>query len=209
MITAGRNHPRLYSGTADVLARERRRIAADVHDLIMQDLALALGSARTLADTAVETAPASVVVAAGERALAAAREMVDSLMEGPSKPVAEAVETGARLAARHTPLSFVATGIASGAPEPEQATLHALVHVAREAVTNAVKHGLPAAIEVCLGYAQEWHLRVRDDGRGFDPKGGGGGFGLHSMRRQAEALGGALWVTSGPGLGTTVEVVLP
>ena len=38
---------------ADLLAVERRRIAADVHDLIMQDLALALANARTLADDGV------------------------------------------------------------------------------------------------------------------------------------------------------------
>ena len=50
---------------ADLLAGERRRIAADVHDLIMQDLALALANARTLADDGVRDPLASTVVAAG------------------------------------------------------------------------------------------------------------------------------------------------
>jgi signal transduction histidine kinase len=55
-------------------------------------------------------------------------------------------------------------------------------------------------------------LRVRDDGQGgdFDATGaGGGGFGLQSMHRRAQALGGSLRVTSAPEAGTTVEVVLP
>ena len=46
--------------------------------------------------------------------------------------------------------------------------------------------------------SDEWRLTVRDNGRGFDAYvcDGGGGFGLASMRRQAEALGGVLRVRS-------------
>jgi signal transduction histidine kinase len=123
-------------------------------------------------------------------------------------PVVETVEAGVRIAARHTPLSFDADGVPAGA-QPDQATLDTLVHVAREAVTNAIKHADPIAIEVVLEYADEWRLRVRDDGRGFDASDAGGGFGLESMNRHAHALGGSLRVTSAAGVGTTVEAILP
>jgi signal transduction histidine kinase len=192
----------------DALAHERRRIAADVHDLVMQDLAFALATARVLADEPVRAAQASAVVAAGERALAGARHVVGGLVAHDRTPVVQAVEAAARTAARNAPLSFDAAGIPAGA-EPDRPTLDALVHIAREAVTNAVKHASAPTIEVTLERADEWRLRVGDDGDGFDALGVDGGFGLRSMRRQAQALGGSLRVRSAPELGTTVEATLP
>jgi signal transduction histidine kinase len=206
----------------DLLAQERRRIAADVHDLVMQDLALALASARALADAGVVrqasvAQQAGIVVAAGERALAGARQLLDDLSARERRPVIEAVEDSVRTAARTTPLSFDASRVPAGA-EPDQATLDALVHIGREAVTNATKHADPTAIEVLLEREDEWRLQIRDDGRGYDavhvPAIGAshsrGGFGLENMRRCAHALGGSLLLISAPqGGGTTVEAVLP
>ncbi len=193
---------------AEALAQERRRIAADVHDLVMQDLAFALATARTLADDPASARRASIVVAAGERALAGAREVVSGLTAQDRKPVVEAVRESARAAARSVSLSFYADGVPAGA-QADRPTLDTLVHIAREAVTNAIKHGGPVAVEVVLERADEWRLRVRDDGRGFDATGARGGFGLESMRRHADALGGSLRLSSTPGAGTTVEAVLP
>jgi signal transduction histidine kinase len=198
---------------ADALARERRRIAAEVHDLVMQDLALALANARVLADDPVLAPRASMVVAAGERALAGARRILDDLAAQDREPVIEAVGRSVRAAARDVPLRFHARGISAGA-QPDQPTVDALVHIGREAVTNAIKHASPKAIEVELVQADEWCLRVRDDGRGCHPghgahAGGRGGFGLASMKRHAQALGGSLRIATAPGAGTTVEAVLP
>ena len=194
---------------AEALAGERRRMAADVHDLIMQDLSFALATARTLAADPASAPQASIVVAAGERALAGARDVIDGLVERDCKPVVEAVEAVARTAARSVPLSFDARGVTTSA-QPDQLTLQTLLHVGREAVTTAVKHADPQLVEVRLVHADEWRLQVRDHGRGFDPSQAGGGFGLESMRRHAQTLGGALRVVSAlGGPGTSVEVVLP
>jgi signal transduction histidine kinase len=190
------------------LARERRRMAADVHDLIMQDLSFALANARTLAADPARSESASTVVSAGERALAGARDVLSGLTDYRSRPIAEAVEASVRSAARHTPLTFHA-GKALSTLQPDEPTCDALVHIAREAVTNAVKHARPGSIEVVLEHEDEWRLLVRDDGRGFDATGDREGFGLDSMRRQAEALGGALRVSSAGRRGTTVEASLP
>ena len=191
----GRPQDRERRAMADALAHERRRIAADVHDLIMQDLALALATARTLTDCLVPVAAGERRVAAGERALAGARYIVGDLAAEDRKLVIEAVEAGVRVAARHVPLSFNADGVPVGM-QPDQPTLDALVHIGREAVTNAIKHAEPTAVEVVLEYADEWRLQVRDDGRGFDATDAGWGFGLESMTRHAHALGGSLRVTS-------------
>jgi signal transduction histidine kinase len=72
----------------------------------------------------------------------------------------------------------------------------------------ASKHAAPNAIEVTLEYNGRWRLTVRDEGAGFDAARAGNGFGLHSMRAHAHALGGVLNLTSAAD-GTTVEAVLP
>jgi signal transduction histidine kinase len=211
MITARRDR-----GTAgrqampEALADERRRMAADVHDLIMQDLSFALATARTLADDPASAPQASIVVAAGERALAGARDVIDGLVGRDREPVVEAVEAVVLTAARGVPVSFDAEGVTTSA-QPDQLTLQTLIHVGREAVTNAIKHADPSLVEVRLVHADEWRLQVRDHGRGFDPAAAnGGGFGIESMRRHAQTLGGSLRIVGAPGSpGTLVEVVLP
>jgi signal transduction histidine kinase len=213
MITAHRNRGATAGreALAEALADERRRMAADVHDLIMQDLSFALATARTLAADPSCAPQASVVVAAGERALAGARDVIGGLVGHDREPVVEAVESVVLTAARGVPLDFDAAGVAT-AEQPDHLTLQTLVHVSREAVTNAVKHAAPRFIEVRLAHADEWRLQVRDGGRGFDPAAvDGGGFGLESMRQHAQTLGGSLRIASASGssAGTLVEVVLP
>ncbi|HST54958.1 MAG TPA: ATP-binding protein [Solirubrobacteraceae bacterium] len=194
------------------IAHERRRMAADVHDLIMQDLSFALANARVIADNPGSASQADTVVEAGERALAGARDVLSGLTRQDSKPVVEAVEAGVRAAARNAKLTFNADSV--GAYEqPDELTRDALLHISREAVTNATKHARSkTAIEVTLEYEDDWRLTIRDEGRGFDVDeglDGEAGFGLRSMHERAAALGGSLQVMSAPGRGTTVSAVLP
>jgi signal transduction histidine kinase len=195
----------------NALVRERRRMAADVHDLIMQDLSFALANARVLSDDPSRSSHADTVVLAGERALAGAREVVSELTGHETRPLAQTVEASVRAAARHTPLRFDA--LVPPLAQADEQTREALVHIAREAVTNAVKHARPKGIEVVLELTDQWRLTVRDDGRGFDEtpvtSSPVGGFGLLSMRESAHALGGAVHVGSTVGVGTIVEAVLP
>jgi signal transduction histidine kinase len=193
------------------LEQERRRVAADVHDLIMQDLSLALANARVLLDDPARSSHASTVVSAGERALAGARIVVSGLAgesAQSSEPIAQAIEASVHAAARDTRLIFDAARVPSSA-RPDRPTREALLHIAREAVTNAIKHAGPNAIEVTLEYTGRWRLTVRDEGKGFDATRAGNGFGLSSMRAHVHALGGVLHVASAAAEGTTIEVVLP
>ncbi len=204
-------HARPYGArrtTARVLAHERRRIAADVHDLIMQDLSLALATARALAEEPGDAAQAEAIVSAGERALTGARQVLSELAARDTRPIDQAVEASARAAARHTPLAFHAA-LPAPTADVDEPTRDVLVHIAREAVTNAVKHARASAVEVVLEHAGHWRLTVRDDGRGFDEAPAGEGFGLHSMHQSARALGGVVHVGSAGDGGTTVEAVLP
>ncbi|HUH80846.1 MAG TPA: ATP-binding protein [Solirubrobacteraceae bacterium] len=179
-------------------------MAADVHDLIMQDLAMALAQARMLDDTP----KARAVVDAGERALANARALVGGLGACRSEPILSAVASCAQRAARDVPVAVRAQDVPP-LPEPDAQTFSTIVHITREAVTNAVKHGGPTRIDVALDCPDEWRLRVRDDGCGFVAPQVAQGFGLESMRRHAHVLGGRVRVTSAAGVGTTVEALFP
>jgi len=203
---------------ARALADERRRVAADVHDLVMQDLSLALANARTLLGEQADMPRASLVVSAGERALDGARVVLSGLTEKPtraSEPIVRAIHSSAQAAARSVPLIFDAQGV-PGSARPDRPTREALVHIAREAVTNATKHTCSDAILLTLQYTGQWHLTVRDNGNGFDAEGSGldaegatNSFGLTSMRAHVQALGGVLHISSAAEHGTTVEVMLP
>jgi NarL family two-component system sensor histidine kinase LiaS len=87
----------------------------------------------------------------------------------------------------------------------------ALPRIVREAVSNAVRHGQARHVTVHLRDADGIWLRVTDDGRGFDvtqPR-AETSFGLVGMRERAESLGGEFRLSSEPGAGTSVEILLP
>jgi PAS domain S-box-containing protein len=86
-----------------------------------------------------------------------------------------------------------------------------LYRISQEALHNVVKHA--AARQVTLSIdrpADGVRLRIVDDGRGFEaatvPD---GHLGLAGMRARAEKIGALLDVTSKPGTGTTIEVIVP
>lgn len=91
-----------------------------------------------------------------------------------------------------------------------------LLLVAQEALHNALKHGHPRTVtlEARLGEKPEWiAVTVRDDGSGFTvgaqvgaPQ---GHFGLTGMRERIERLNGTLRIESAPEQGTTVHFEVP
>jgi signal transduction histidine kinase len=92
-----------------------------------------------------------------------------------------------------------------------------LLLIAQEAIHNALQHARPTNIETRVSAAADGSritLVVSDDGVGFDPAARSpanrGHFGLSGMRERAERLGGMLRIESRPGHGTRVvaEVVL-
>jgi signal transduction histidine kinase len=88
---------------------------------------------------------------------------------------------------------------------------HVLYRVAQEALYNIVKHARASTVVLRLTKeASEINLEVRDNGRGFDPKGPfPGHLGLQSMRERVTKVGGVLAIESTPGQGTRAEVRLP
>jgi signal transduction histidine kinase len=183
---------------AAAAAGERRRLARDLHDGAVQELGYLRSQAALVEDGALR----GRLLGAAERAQDEARRALYALTtdadEGPVEAVRRAVcEVGDRY---DVSVHLDAEDPGTGLEETES-----LVRIAREAVSNAARHGSPSRVCVAL---RAGRLVVEDDGTGFDPAhaGDGGGFGLISMRDRSEGLGGRIEVRSARGAGTRVEV---
>jgi signal transduction histidine kinase len=85
-----------------------------------------------------------------------------------------------------------------------------LLYVAREGLSNAVRHGAPTKIAVDLRQDDsETSLTIQDNGVGYDPAQVRPGLGTTSMRNRAEWLGADLTVLGIPGMGATIRVAFP
>lgn len=85
-----------------------------------------------------------------------------------------------------------------------------LLYIAREALSNAVRHGNATKIGVDLRQTRdETSLTIQDNGVGFDTEHTRTGLGSVTMRTRADRLGGTLTILGIPGMGTTVRVAIP
>ena len=90
----------------------------------------------------------------------------------------------------------------------------ACFRVVQEALTNGAKHAGATRVDVTIDQIDAGlRVRVRDNGRGFEPgrqsAGAAERLGLRQMRERLEALGGQMTVLSQPGAGTEVRVWIP
>lgn len=88
-----------------------------------------------------------------------------------------------------------------------------LMRVIQEALSNIRKHARAHCAQVSFAVVgAQVRVLIADDGEGFDPAAVDsrlGGFGLQSMRERVEGVGGRLVITSSPGQGTRVAVLVP
>jgi signal transduction histidine kinase len=87
-----------------------------------------------------------------------------------------------------------------------------LFRIAQEALTNVARHSQATEVIIALNRkGNEVHLRIRDNGQGFDPdeKAKVHGLGLAGMQTRAEGCGGTLHVKTSPGHGVEIEIECP
>jgi signal transduction histidine kinase len=81
--------------------------------------------------------------------------------------------------------------------------------IVQEGLANVHKHAEATTAEVTIAErAGQRVVRIRDDGDGFDEESRRAGQGLKNIRARAASIDGGLTLTSWPGYGTEVEVVL-
>jgi signal transduction histidine kinase len=195
--------------TADA---ERQRIERDIHDSIQQDL-VALRIKMEMLGEAFQENPGSAEMMIGSvaRQLDDVLEAVRSVARGiyPSllreRGIAEALKSVARRSP--LPITVDARGVGRYREELEVAVYFCCV----EALQNAIKHaGREATVEIRLReQASALEFQVRDDGAGFDPHDLQARHGLLNMHDRADAVGGALDVSSHKGRGTVVRGHVP
>ncbi|HEY1275712.1 MAG TPA: GAF domain-containing sensor histidine kinase [Thermoleophilaceae bacterium] len=196
------------------LERERMRLAAEVHDGLAQDLALAMRELAFLAEDppraqAEESRRRLTEAVAAAHRLVRAR-LVDLSASPPLGGLAPAVRDVCGEFCRHGLDVDLDCPPEHLEASPEQAA--AAIRILREALTNADRHAEASRVEVRLERRRgALELAIADDGHGFDPSArvAEGHLGLELMRRRAQEAGGELSLTTRPGGGTTVALRLP
>jgi len=204
---------------------ERTRIARELHDTLLQSFHGLLLKFQTVSDL-LPTRPAeareilSSAIDQTAQAITEGREAVQGLRASTVErnDLAQAImNLGEELGAKASSGTTVGLQVdVEGAPR----TLHPIVRdeiyrIASEALRNAFRHAQAKQIEVELRYdEQQLRLRIRDDGKGIDPKiltaeEPAGHFGLSGMRERAKLIGGKLTVWSAPESGTHIELNVP
>ena len=86
-----------------------------------------------------------------------------------------------------------------------------LANIAREALSNSLRHAKPKQVQLTLRVEGEnVMLEISDDGTGFDPMAPNRpGVGLASMLSRTQEVGGLLEIQSSPGKGTRIEIRVP
>ena len=117
---------------------------------------------------------------------------------------------GNALAGRtNIPISVTVTGqwLYKGNALPADVQV-AFYRLCQEGLNNIAKHAGASRVDIQLQYETgAVELRIRDDGRGFDPEQTPPGhYGLSMMRERATAVGATLSITSQPGRGTEIVI---
>jgi signal transduction histidine kinase len=211
-----RERERLLERAVEASAQERRRIASDLHDGVVQDLAgIAFGLAPLAEEADRHGDPASA--AALRDSTATLRQGVRdlrTLLVDIHPPNLESAGLEVALSDLLSPLA--AAGVATELQVDDAAPPDPLVYrVAREALRNAQAHAEPSSVRVEVTRdGGTTRLVVSDDGRGFTPserarRAEAGHVGLTLLEGLVAQSHGRLDIRSARGGGTTVELEVP
>jgi signal transduction histidine kinase len=197
-----------YAEFGRAVAEERARVAREIHDGLAQYLFAVsthatmlqhgappeetLAKLKQAADAAQQEARFAILAlstAAGNAPFdAALRRYVDFLTADGELEVDLEIDPSVRLA-----------------PD-EQIEVFRIV---QEGLANVRKHANARRAEVEIGLRNaERVVSIRDDGEGFDGQTSSAGQGLKNIRARTETIEGGFTLTSRPGFGTALEVVL-
>ena len=216
---------RKFAAGLEAHVEERLRIARELHDTLLQSfqgVAFQLQAARKLQLRKAENAGAALdeAIQATEEAIEEGRSAIQDLRPEPAaqRNLPELLNAvGRELAAAHELNGHASSYrvVVEGKQKDLSPMLQDEVYrISREVIRNAFAHAAASHIEVEIRYDQDQlRLRVRDDGKGIDPKvlagGQPGHFGIPGMRERAQRIGARLDFWSEVGAGTEVELTVP
>ncbi len=208
-----------YASTVEQLSisRERNRLARELHDTLAHTLSgLAVQLETTQAYWGVEPETAHDLLA---KSLAATRSGLNETRRALKALRASPIDDlGLLLSLQKLAQSAVERGklnlslsLPEQMPPLSPGVEQCIYRIAQEALENVVYHANAQTLAVQLTISDEViHLRVEDDGLGFDTKQSQetGHYGLAGMRERAQAAGGELTISSQPGQGTQIQLTL-
>jgi signal transduction histidine kinase len=215
---------RQFSIRLEERVNERTRIARDLHDTLLQSFQGVLMKLHAVTyripDTLEAKKTLESIIDQARQAVVEGRDTVYGLRSSTvtTNDLARSINSlGEDLAAGLTGRNSAAFQVRV---EGKTRDLHPIVRdevnrIAWEAVRNAFQHAQARRIETEIRYDErQFRLRVRDDGKGMDPKvveGGGraGHFGVQGMRERAKLVGAKLVVWSELDSGTEIELTIP
>jgi len=213
-----------FEMTLEARVSERTRIARELHDSLLQSFHGLLLRFQTVFELLPERP-----IEAKEKLESAIEQTADAITEG-----RDAVQGLRDSTLQRNDLALAISALGEEltthstdqrpafrvAVEGESRDLHPILRdetykIAAEGLRNAFRHSQARQVEVEIRYdGQQFRLRVRDDGKGFDPailaaQGREGHYGLPGMRERATLIGGKLTVWSEVDAGTEVELLIP
>ena len=194
----------------EIREAERRRIARELHDVVLQDLTYALQSMqvlRRLPERVDRTEEMGRQVEALKRAVGGLRDAIYDLRleSARERPLVRAVESIVELNRQIGEGCQFEMIVEDGFPAAISGPAGVeVVRVVQEALANVRRHSDAGRAVVTLGTVNgEILVEIEDDGRGFGPE-TSYGMGLTGMRERVLALGGELEVEGREGVGTRV-----
>ena len=196
---------------------ERKRIAAEIHDSLGQNLLLiknlAAISLRDQEPTPTYERVASISHLAAQ-CIAEARQISHALHppQLDHLGLTRALEAMIENMAQASDIRFTRKFDAVDEFFPTEAAMN-FYRIVQESLNNILKHSRAKNVDIRLERdIHEVQLCIADDGCGFPmdkPDNGGKGLGLKNISERVRMLGGKLKMNSTPGKGTRVEVTVP
>ena len=217
-LEASRAELRRVSGRLVAAEEEaRRRISQELHDDACQRLAALALELKVIRKQLAAGAPqhveldavAAQMVVLGEDLYRLSHDLHPAILE--HRGLAEALRDLGQEVERRGSLPVRLTLRGTETPLPQQMAL-GLYRIAQEALTNVVRHaGAREARLTMIVNDGAVHLAVADDGYGFDADevSRGHGLGLAGIGERARWLGGLCRISSSPGAGTEIDVIVP
>ncbi len=197
--------------------RERKRLAAELHDRIGQNLALAkikLSGLLHSDDPSGLICPLSEVVEMLEKTIQETHSLIFEI----SPPVLYQVgfEAAVDWLADHFQEQYgiqIDLKIYKRPKKLREDLRIVLFQAIRELLVNIIKHSQASRAKILMSYQRsDLRILVQDNGLGFAPdeqQGTKKGFGLFYIRERLHHLGGDVQIDSSPGKGTNVTLIIP
>jgi signal transduction histidine kinase len=196
------------------LLEERERIAMELHDGVIQSL-YAIGMQLDLMRASDQLARDEL----GET-INNLNAVIDDIrhfimdLHRRNRPGQTVYECLQEIIARlHAPQTLTIHLDAPQTPPPFSGTVfEGICQIANEAISNAIRHAEAQTLTVSIKQsADEFHLQIEDDGKGFNihDLAGNSGLGLRNLQQRAMLYHGRVQIDSTPGKGTRLSITIP